>query len=69
MGLWWRFYGNSQHVNAVGYFSRGAPSLMFDGILSATLSKEKIPTTGVTRESLELLLPPFSPHSHKTQIQ
>ena len=39
---------------------------MFDGIPRATLSKEKISTTGVTQENLELLLSPISPNSHQT---
>ena len=39
---------------------------MFNGIVSATLSKEKISTTGVTQGNLELLLPPFFPVSHQT---
>ena len=42
---------------------------MFDGILNATLSKERISTTGVTQENLELLLSPNFPDSHQTQIQ
>ena len=41
---------------------------MFDRILSATLSREKISTTGVTQGNLELHLPPVSPNSHQTQI-
>ena len=64
------FHGNSQHVKAVDSFLRGAPSLMFDGILGTTLSKEKISTTGVTRWNVELFLPPISPYSHhQTQIR
>ena len=59
------FCGNSLRVKAVGFFHRGAPSLMFDGILNTTLSEEKVFTTGV----LELLLRPNSPGSHQTQIQ
>ena len=39
---------------------------MFDRILTATLSKEKISTTGVTQGNLELLLPPVSPDSPQT---
>ena len=39
---------------------------MFDGILNATLS-EKVYTTGVTLENLELPLPPNSLDSHQTQ--
>ena len=39
---------------------------MFNEILSATLSKEKISTTGVTQGNLELLLPPIFPVSHQT---
>ena len=42
---------------------------MFDGVLNATLSKEKVSTTGVTQHSLELLLPPNSRDSHQTQVQ
>ena len=42
------FRGNSLRVKAFGCFRRGASSLMFDGILNATLSEENISTTGVT---------------------
>ena len=42
---------NSQLVKPVGYFRRGAPSMMFEGILNVTLSEE-VSTTGVNaRES------------------
>ena len=53
-------------VKAVDCFCRGAPSLMFDGILDASLS-EKDSTTGVTLENLELHLPPHSLDSHQAQ--
>ena len=52
-----RFIGNSQRVKAVGCFRGGAPSLMFDTILNANLSEEKVFTAGVTPWNLELLLP------------
>ena len=39
---------------------------MFDGILNATLS-EKVSTTGVIQENLELPLLPNSLDSHQTQ--
>ena len=39
---------------------------MFDRILNATLS-EKVSTTGVTQENLELPFPPNSLHSHQAQ--
>ena len=61
--------GNSLRVKAVCCFCRGAPSLMFDGILNVTLSEEKVSTTGVTQGIIELLLHPNSPDSHQTQIQ
>ena len=63
------FCGNSLRVKAVGFFHRGAPSLMFDGILNTTLSEEKVFSTGVKQGNLELLLRPNSPGSHQTQIQ
>ena len=63
------FCGNSLRVKVVGCFRRGAPSLMFDGILNVTLSEEKVSTTGVTQRNLELLLRPNSPDSQQTQIQ
>ena len=63
------FCGISLGVKAVDCFSRGAPSLMFDGILNVTLSKKKVSTAGVTQGNLELLLSPNSPDSHQTQIQ
>ena len=47
----------------------GAPSLMFDRILTATLSGDKISTTGVKQEYLEFALPPNSLDSHQTQKQ
>ena len=34
------FCGKSLHVKAVGCFWKGAPSLMFDRILNATLSEQ-----------------------------
>ena len=60
--------GNSQRVNSVGCFRRGATSLMFDGILNATLSEEPY-TTGVKQGNLELSLPPNSLDSHQIQKQ
>ena len=63
-----QFFRNSQHVKAIDCVCRGVPSLMFDGILNAILSKEKISTTGVKQGNLELLLPPNSPDSCQTQI-
>ena len=42
------FCGSSLHVKDVGYFRRGAPSLMFDGVLNVTLSEEKASTTRVS---------------------
>ena len=58
------FCGNSQCVTAVSCFRRGAPSLMFDGILNPTLFQEKVFTTGVTQGNLKLL-PLNSPNSHQ----
>ena len=54
------FCRNSQCVMPVGCFCRGAPSLIFDGILNVTLSEE-VSTTGVTQGNLELPLHPNSP--------
>ena len=48
---------------------RGAPSLMFDGILNVTLFEEKVTTTVVTQGTLKLFLRRNSPDSHQTQIQ
>ena len=53
-------------VKTVGCFCRGAPSLMFARILNATLS-EKVSTTGVTQDNLELPLLPNSLDLHQTQ--
>ena len=39
------FCGNSLRVKAVCCLRRGAPSLMLDGMLNATLSEEKVSTT------------------------
>ena len=55
------FCGNTVHVNTVGSFRRGVPSLMFDGVLNATLSEEKVSSPGTRQGDLELLLPPNSP--------
>ena len=40
---------------------------MFDRVLTATLSREKVYTNGVTQGNLELALPPNSLDSHQTQ--
>ena len=64
--IFWRI---SILVKAIGCFCRGAPSLMFDGILSVTLSEKKVSTTGVTQGNLKLLLRSNSLDSHQTQIQ
>ena len=61
--------GKSLQVKAVGCFRRGAPSLMFEGLLNVTLSEEKVATAGVVQGNLELLLRPNSPDSHQTEIQ
>ena len=61
------FCGNSQRVKAVGCFRVGAPSLMFDKILNATLSEKKLSTTGVTQGNRELSLPRNSLDSHQIQ--
>ena len=53
-------------VKAVGCFCKGAPSLMFVGILNATLS-EKVSTTGAAYKNLEVLMLPNSLDSHQTQ--
>ena len=53
-------------VKAVGCFCRGAPSLMFGGILNETLS-EKVSTTGATHKNLEFPLLPNSLDSHQTE--
>ena len=63
------FCGNSLRVKVVACFGGGAPWLMFDGILNVTLSEEKVSTTGVTQENLELLLRPNSLYSYQTQIK
>ena len=63
------FCRSSLRIKAVSCFRRGVPSLMFDGILNVTLSKEKVSTTWVTQGNLELLLRVNSPDSHQTQIQ
>ena len=42
------FCRNSLRVKAADCFRRGAPSLMFDGILNATLSEKNVSTSGVT---------------------
>ena len=52
-------------VKVVGCFYRGAPSLVFDGIVNATVSE--ISTTWVAQENFELPLPPSSLDSHQTQ--
>ena len=58
------FCGNSQRVKVVGCFRGGAVSLMFDRILNAILSEEKVSTIRVTEGNLELHLSPNSLDSH-----
>ena len=66
------FCGNSLRVKTDGCFRRGAPSLMFDGILNVTLSEEKVYTIGVIQGNLELLLRPnfliHTKHKYKKMI-
>ena len=52
------FCGSSQRVKAVGCFRGGAVSHMFDRILNANMSEEKVSTTRFTQGNLEL--PPAS---------
>ena len=47
------FCKNSQHVKVITCACRGAPLLMFERILNATLSEGEVSTTGVTQESLD----------------
>ena len=61
------FSRNSQRVKAVGCFRGGAMSLMFDRILNATLSEEKVSIFGVTQGNLKLLLPTDFLDSYQTQ--
>ena len=42
---------------------------MFDGVLNATRSEEKVSTTAVTQENLELPMPPNSLDLHQTKKQ
>ena len=58
------FCGKSQRVKAVGCFRGGALSLMFDRILNATLSEEKVSTIKFTEGNLELPLSLNSLDSH-----
>ena len=53
VGLFWK---NSYRVKAVGCFRGGAPSLIFDRILNATLSEEGVSTTGFNSHCLLILL-------------
>ena len=41
------FCGNRQLVKTVGCFNRGAPSLMFDGILNMILCLRRFPPLGL----------------------
>ena len=61
------FCGSSQRVKVADCFCRKAPSRMFDVALHATLSEEKVSTTGVIQENLELPLPPNSLDSYQKQ--
>ena len=61
------FCRNSQCVKLVGSFSRRAPSLMFDGVLNATLSEEKVSTIAVKQENLKLRLRLNFLDSHQTK--
>ena len=71
MGCGWTAsaWRNSQHIKTIGCFRGGAPSLMFDEILSATLSKENISTIGDTQGNVELFFPPNSSVLHQAKIQ
>ena len=51
------FCGNSQRVKAVGCFRRGALSLIFRGVLNATLSLETVSNIAFTEGNLESPLP------------
>ena len=50
------FCGSSQHVVDIGCFCGGAPSLMFNRILNATLFEEGVCATGVNSPCLKILL-------------
>ena len=50
------FSGSSQRAKAAGCFRGGAPSLMFDGILNATLSDEEVSTTRVSSPASKSLI-------------
>ena len=50
------FCGSSQRVKATGCFRGGAPLLMFDRILNATLSEEGVSATGINSQCLQILL-------------
>ena len=58
------FCGNSKGGKAVGCFRGGAVSLIFDRILNATQSEERVSTTRVTEGNLELPLSPNYLDSH-----
>ena len=49
------FSENSQHVKAVGYFPKRAPSWMFDRILNVILLKNLLQLEEGMRRSLPLL--------------
>ena len=55
------FSGSSERAMVAGCFRGEAPSLMFDGILNATLSDEEVSTTRVSSPCLQIL------NSHQTQ--
>ena len=46
------FCGNNQRVKPVGCFGRGAPSLIFDGILNVMLCLRRFPPLGLHKGSL-----------------
>ena len=63
------FCGNSLSIKAVGWFGRGAPSLMFYGIINVTLLRRRLPPPGLHRGILNssciLILPIDTKHKYK----
>ena len=67
--LRWSFLAETVNLlrSLAVFFCGGAPSLMFDGVLNATLSEQKGSTTMVTIRNLELHLPANYLDLHQTK--
>ena len=64
--LRWNFFAETANV---GCFSKGAPSMMFDGILNTMLCLQRFPSLVLHKEIVNYPCLPKSLDSHQTQKQ